>query len=151
MPGIAITIGTITIQNVTITDGPCPPLPVVQWQVGPLMLKGVSRMPIEVTMTTDEQCRLAITPVTASGHPADIDGAAQWSVEGSCTLMPIDDLSVWVVSGDSPGDSVVTVSVDADVGEGFRELTDTATYHVGTPMAEQLGLMADTPVLKGQP
>ena len=105
-------------------------------------------MPIEVSMTLEEKCRLAITPLTAAGNPAQVDGPAQWSVEGDCTVEPIDDTSAWIISGTSIGDATVTVGCDAYLGEGIVPLGDTALIHVSNPLAANLGLAADTPVLK---
>lgn len=104
-------------------------------------------MPIEVTMTTEEKVRLSIAPETPGGHPGQIDGEAQWSVEGTCTLQPIDPTSTWCIAG-AMGDSVVTVACDADVGNGVVPIGDTCLVHVNNPMATSVGLGADTPVLK---
>jgi hypothetical protein len=105
-------------------------------------------MPIEVSMTTEEKCRMAVTPMTPGGQPATVDGAAQWSVEGSCTIEPIDDTSAWIVSGATLGDSTVTVGLDADLGAGVVAIGDTCLVHVNNPQAASVGLSADTPVLK---
>jgi len=119
----------------------------LRWHVGPTHQKGRA-MPIEVTMSSEEQCRLMITPLTPGGQPAPVDGPAQWSVQGACTVTPIDDTSAWVVSSATIGDSTITVSVDADLGAGVVPLADTALVHVESPTAASLGLTADAPVLK---
>ena len=108
-------------------------------------------MPIEVTMTNEEKVRLAITPMTPGGQPATVDGEAQWSVEGACTVEPIDATSAWVLSSETIGDSTITVACDADLGSGVVPLGDTCLVHVGNPMAAQLGLAAGTPELKTPP
>jgi hypothetical protein len=105
-------------------------------------------MPIEVSMTTEEKCRLSVTPVTAGGQPATVDGAAQWSVEGDCTVDPIDATSAWIVAGTAMGDSTVSVGLDADLGAGVVPIGDTCLVHVSNPQASSVGLSADTPVLK---
>ena len=105
-------------------------------------------MPIEVSLTSEQRVRLSITPMTEAGNPAPIDGPAQWSVEGACTIEPIDDTSAWIVSGASIGDSTVTVGCDADLGAGIVPLGDTCLVHVENPMAANLGLTADAPELK---
>src|SRR5262245_22912901 len=104
-------------------------------------------MPIEVSMSTEEKVRLAITPLTAGGQPATVDGPAQWTVEGTCTVQPIDDTSAWVLSG-AMGDSTISVGVDADLGTGTQPIGDTCLVHVSNPMAASVGLAADAPVLK---
>lgn len=105
-------------------------------------------MSLDVSMSTEQQVRLSITPETPGGQPAPIDGAAQWTVEGTCTLQPIDGTSCWCLAGSTPGDSVVTVAADADMGAGFVPLGDTAVIHVANPMAANLGMSADAPILK---
>lgn len=140
---MGITIHIDTIESITITGTPAPSL---RWHVGPIQVKG-GPMPIEVSMSTEEKCRMSITPMTPGGQPATVDGAAQWSVEGSCTVETIDDVSAWIIAGDM-GDSTVTVGVDADLGEGVVPIGDTCLVHVNNPMAASVGLMAETPVLK---
>src|SRR5262245_44789517 len=133
-------------EVVTIVGSPAPTL---RWHVGPILRKsGETPMPLEVSMSTEEQVRLAITPETPGGQPAPVDGQAQWTVEGACTLQPIDATSCWCLAGTTPGDSVVTVSADADMGAGFVPLADTAVIHVSNPMAANLGMSADPPMLK---
>jgi hypothetical protein len=105
-------------------------------------------MPLEILMSTEEQVRLSITPETPGGAPAPIDGEAHWTVEGACTVTPIDATSCWCIAGTTPGDSVVTVSADADMGQGFVPLADTAVIHVANPMAASLGMSADPPILQ---
>jgi hypothetical protein len=105
-------------------------------------------MPIDVSITTEEKCRLAVAPMTAGGQPATVDGAAQWSVEGSCTVEPIDDTSAWILAGATMGDSTVTVALDADLGAGVVPIADTCLVHVNNPQAASVGLSADAPVLK---
>jgi hypothetical protein len=142
---VSITIHIDTIEQVTITGTPGP---TIRWHVGPMQPLTGGSMPIEVTMTTEMQVRLAITPSTPGGDPAPIDGPAQWTIQGPCTLVPIDDLSTWVRGGPgSQGDSTVTVQCDADMGQGFVPIGDTSLIHVSMPMAASVGLKADEPVL----
>lgn len=141
---MSITIETIYIDHVTILG---PAAPALQWHVGPIAQKG-GRMPIEVTMTNEEKVRLQITPMTPGGQPAPVDGPALWTVEGTCTVEPVDDTSAWILSGSAIGDSTITVACDADLGEGTMPLGDVCLVHVNNPMAAQLGLAADAPVLK---
>jgi hypothetical protein len=142
---VSITIQIDYIDQVTITGMPAPS---IRWHVGPMQAKTGGAMPIEVSMTTEEKCRMAVAPMTAGGQPATVDGAAQWSVEGSCTVEPIDDTSAWVVAGSTMGDSTVTVALDADLGQGVVPIGDTALIHVENPQAASVGLSAEEPVLK---
>jgi hypothetical protein len=142
--GMTIHIETIHIDQVTMLGATGPSL---RWHVGPVQPQARNVMPIEISMTTEEKCRLAITPMTAGGQPATVDGAAQWSVEGTCTVEAIDETSAWVLAG-AMGDSTVTVGVDADLGAGIVPIGDTCLVHVQNPQAASVGLAADAPVLK---
>jgi hypothetical protein len=147
--GITITIDTIAIETVTVVGAPAGRL---HWHIGPVLAKEALRMPQEVTLTREQQCRFHVTPLTAGGQPAPLDGPVQFSIAGTCTLDPIDDTSVWVVAPAAGiGDSVLTVQADADLGAGVVPLMDSATIHVVDPMASSLGLEADAPELKPIP
>ena len=143
MPGLTIRIDYI--DHVTIT-GPVQ-VPTLRWHVGPVVDQRSSAMPVEVSLSTEEKVKLSITPMTPGGQPAPVDGAAQWTVEGTCTVEPIDEVSAWVLAG-AIGDSVVTVACDADLGSGVVPLGDTCLVHVANPQAANLGLSAEAPVLK---
>ena len=49
-----------------------------------------------------------------------------------------------LVSSDDPGETVVVVKADADVGEGVEELADTITLTVIGATAKNLGLSFGT-------
>jgi hypothetical protein len=140
---MSITIYIDTIEQITMTGTLAPSL---RWHVGPMQPKGTG-MPIEISLTSEEKCRLSITPMTPGGQPATVDGPAQWSVEGTCTVEAIDETSAWVISG-AMGDSTITVACDADLGNGVVPIGDTCLVHVSNPEAASVGLQADAPVLK---
>jgi hypothetical protein len=144
---VTIYIETIHIDTIHMTG---PPAPALVWHVGPMQPKG-DPMPIEVSLTTEEKVRLAITPMTPGGQPAEVDGDARWTVAGDCTAEPIDATSAWILAGATLGDSTVTVACDADLGAGVVPLGDTCLVHVSNPQAAQLGLEAGTPELKTSP
>jgi len=138
--------------QVTITEVPAPAAQgSLRWHVGPVIQKqGVSAMPNEYTLTREQGMRFFIEPLTPGGAVAPIDGAAQWTVEGiPCTVQPIDNQSIWLISpATGVGDTVLTVKADADMGAGVVTLMDTSLIHVTDPMASNLGMGADAPVLK---
>ena len=137
---------TINVSGPVYVNGtPCPRF---RWHVGPVVLKR-NTMPLEVSMSTEQQVRLHIAPESLGGTPARIDGPATFTVQdGTCTIDPIDDTSAWAVAGDSPGDSIILVSADADLGAGVQTIEDAVTIHVANPLAARLGLSADPPELK---
>lgn len=106
-------------------------------------------MPETVTMTTEEKVLILVQPMTAAGNPAVVDGAATFTVtSGTCTIAPVDDLSAYVVSGDTPGDSTVTMHCDADLGAGVVPVEDTLLVHVTSASAASLDISVGTPELK---
>ena len=108
-------------------------------------------MPIEGILTTEQRIMATIEPRTPAGLPAAVDGDPAWSVEsGTCTLQPVeppDPMRRWIVSG-TPGDSVVLVEADADLGEGFTAISDTFLVHVANPQAASLNAALGEPELK---
>jgi hypothetical protein len=141
---LIIQIDTVTIGTI-ITSAPAV---FWRWHVGPILPKEKA-MPLDVTITTEEKVRIEVSPGTAAGNPAALDGAVTYTVtSGTCTLEAIDEISCFVVSGSTPGDSVISATGDADPGTGVVSLTDTCTVHVTDPLATTLGLSADAPVLK---
>lgn len=119
-----------------------------QWHVGPVVTKG-HRMPLDITLTNEQKVMIHLSPQTDAGNPVTLDGPAVFEVsEGTCTIEAVDDTSAYIVSGDVPGDSVVVVTGDADLGAGVETVMDTVMVHVMHANARSLGLSADTPVLR---
>jgi hypothetical protein len=124
------------------------------WTVGhPVLKAGVvherMHMPLDVTMTTEEKVQVTVSPVTATGQPATLDGPVSFTViVGDCTIEPIDALSAYIVSGSALADSLVQVSADADLGSGVQTVEDAVTVHVHGAMATSLGMSAGTPIPK---
>jgi len=144
---------TVSIRtlNLAVHHRPCPHRHAggFVWHVGPSTPKERHPMPLELSMTTEQQVRLTATPVTPGGRPAQLDGALAFSVEsGDCTITPVDDRSAIVVASDTPGDSSILVKGDADLGAGVEPLMDTILVHVSHANAASLGLVAGTPELK---
>lgn len=143
--------------HIFINDEPCllPPNPWSHrprflWHVGLVTPKERhTPMPLEVDLTTEQQVRIHATPMTPGGHPATVDGDVQFDVQsGDCTVVRIDSMSADIISGSTPGDCVVLVSADADLGAGVMSVQDTILVHLMNPNAASLGLTVDAPVLK---
>ncbi|HXJ76445.1 MAG TPA: hypothetical protein VNM37_26545 [Candidatus Dormibacteraeota bacterium] len=108
-------------------------------------------MPLELTLTSEQQVLVTAKPMTAGNRPARLDGPLAWSVtSGDCTvsLQDPDGLTALIVSGDALDDSVVMVAGDADLGSGVEEVADTVLVHVTHANAASLGLSAGTPTTK---
>ncbi len=95
------------------------------------------------TITTDEKILMTLAPKTVNENPASVDGVPTWQVvSGDATIAPsTDGMSCYLISG-TVGNSVVTVEADADLGEGFRSITDTIDLAVVSAEASTLGLIA---------
>lgn len=105
-------------------------------------------MPSSVTMTSEEKALVTVQPLTAAGNPAPVDGNATWTVTaGTCTVAPEGQLTAYILSGE-PGESTVTVHVDADLGAGVVPVVDTIAVTVTSATAEALQVTIDAPVLK---
>jgi hypothetical protein len=106
---------------------------------------------LEINITNEQQVNVTLHPVTATGKPAQVDGAPVWTVQsGDSTVNPAGDgLSAVFVSSDTPGDTQVLVEADADLGSGVQTISDIVTLHVAGAQAANLGLTADEPTPKG--
>lgn len=109
-----------------------------------------TNMPLEITITNEQKVNVTLKPVTATGKPAPLDGVPTWTVQtGESTVVPAaDGLSADLISSDSPGDTVILVEADADLGSGVETLADTIRLTVEGARAANLGLAAGTPVPK---
>lgn len=94
-----------------------------------------------VTITSEQKILATLTPLTAAGNPAQVDGTPTWEVvSGDATLEVSEDgMSCYLISG-SVGNSQITVTADADLGEGVRNITDTIDLAVVSAEASSLGL-----------
>ncbi len=121
------------------------------YRFGLVALKERNTMPVEITLTNEQKVRATITPVTATGKPAPLDGKPSISVSsGDSTIANVseDGLSFDIVSSDSPGDTVVLVEADADLGSGVETIADTIRVIVIGARAQSLGLTLGTPEAK---
>lgn len=119
--------------------------------VGPVVNKQkVGGNMLEVSITNEQQVKVTLKPVTATGKPASVDGVPTWEViSGSSTVSAAaDGLSADLVSSDDPGDTEFLVKADADLGEGVVEISDIVRLHVAGAQAANLGLSAGEPTAK---
>lgn len=123
------------------------------YSVGPITTKPKKEVitMLEVTITNEQQVKVTLNPVTATGKPARVDGAPTWEVvTGNSTVQPADDgLSADLISSDDPGDTDFLVKADADLGEGVTEISDVIRLTVAGAQAANLGLSAGEPTPKG--
>lgn len=108
-------------------------------------------MPLAIACTNEEQIPVTASPVTAQGHPANIDGALVVTVvsgDGTVLQDPAAPLTFTCVSGTLAGDTVYSVSGDTDLGAGVQTISDTVTLTVTSAAAAGFGLTAGPAVPK---
>lgn len=117
------------------------------WKVGLPKQKVKERMPLEIQLTNEQEVTVTLAPKTDTGKVAKLDGVPTWEVvQGTSQVIPsADGMSADIISSDDPGDTIVMVKADADLGEGTEELADTITASVIGATAKNLGLSASTP------
>lgn len=102
---------------------------------------------LTLVITTEQKITVTITPKTAAGNPASVDGAPTWSVVSGFATIDVspDGLSATLISSDAPGQSQFLISADADLGAGIETIQDVVTLNVEGAKATSLGLVAGEP------
>lgn len=104
---------------------------------------------LELKITNEQKIKLTVAPTTAAGKPAELDGDVKFTVEsGTSAVERIDARSAYLISSDTPGDTVIIVEADADLGEGVETISDVVKLTVEGARAANLGLVAGTPETK---
>ena len=99
-------------------------------------------MPAAIELTNEQKVKATLNIVTDTGKPAKVDGAPAWVVVSgnSQVVVAEDGLSADLISSDDPGDTIIMVKADANLGEGVEELSDTITLTVIGATAKNLGI-----------
>lgn len=88
--------------------------------------------PIE--LKAGQGATVTATITGASGQPARVDGTPAWTAEpadGLSSLTPSSDgMTCQIIAGSETQAVLVSMTVDADLGEGVRELIGTLEAHV---------------------
>lgn len=123
---------------------------VFDWAIGLATPKTTTRKNMDISITNEQKVLVTVTPVTAAGKPAKLDGKPTWTVSvGDSTIQPADDgMSCELISSDTPGDTTIVVSADADLGAGVVTVSDAVNLTVVGAMATSLGLTVGTPETK---
>ena len=100
-----------------------------------------------LVLTDIQQCRLAIGPKDAAGNPAQVQGAAWASSDTSvCTVEQAEDgLSALVKTVGPVGSCQVTVTADADLGDGVTEIVGIMQVNIIASQATTVGITAGEP------
>jgi hypothetical protein len=104
-----------------------------------------------VTLTDLQKVPLTISPVDAVGNPALVEGIPVWtsSNEAVLTVIPAEDgLSAVATTVGPLGVAQVTVTADADLGEGVTMIAGTEDFTVLASQAVSMGITTGVPEVK---
>ena len=104
-----------------------------------------------LSLTTTQKVIATIQPVDSMGMPAVVEGIPVWTSSNPEILTATasaDGLSADLVTVGPLGDVQVSVSADADFGDGVNTLTATTDITVQPEEAVSLGISLGTPVPK---
>lgn len=158
----------VTVNVYINRQGPSEPVPIteqdrVKWTLGPVVnLRGTEPIPqgtantvhiqrsadMALILTDVQKVGLSVSFVTAKGNPAAVDGLPVWSVSDATVLSVVpaaDGLSAEVVAVGPLGTSQVSVTADADLGEGVRALIGTLDVSVVASEAASIVINAGVP------
>lgn len=126
------------------------------FKIGQPKLKPYTKMPLELTVTNEQEIDVTVTPKTDTGKPAKIDGKPSWTVltGNSQVIVSEDGLTATLRSSDELGDTQVVVKADANLDPdpaAFEEISDIITLKVVGATAKNLGLAAGTARPKPEP
>jgi hypothetical protein len=96
-----------------------------------------------------EQVVLSVVPVDAKGNAAPVDGAPAWGSSDPtvATVTPAaDGLSATVSAVGPLGKTQISVTADADLGEGVESIVGTLEVEVVAGKAASLSIKTGTPV-----
>ena len=104
---------------------------------------------VEVSSSTEERVPITVSPKTASGKDAKLDGPIEVIVQaGSGTFIadPAGDPNkFFVVSEDGAGETTYQVNGDADLGAGVETISEVIHYVYSSPKAVNLGVSVGAP------
>lgn len=84
-------------------------------------------------LKTNQQVALSLAFTTDAGQPAPrVDGVPKWSSsdEAIVTVVPAADGLTATAVAQAIGTAVISVTADADLGAGVREITDTEDFEI---------------------
>lgn len=109
----------------------------------------------KMRITNEQEFDVELVPLTAAGRPAAVDGEAVFtsSDETVCTVVQTGPLSaiVTAAAGSAMGAAQIVAKVDADLGEGVREIVGSLAVEVVPAEAETVELKAGAPRLTPLP
>jgi len=104
-----------------------------------------------LVLTDIQKVTLSISPKSAAGNPAPVDGVPSWSVSDTSVASIVvseNGLSAEVVTTGALGTVQVVVDADADLGEGVETITGVLDIEVKASAAVTLDIGAGVPESK---
>lgn len=101
-----------------------------------------------LVLTDMQKVDLSISPKSAAGNPALVDGMPTWFVSDEKVLsltISDDGMSATAMATGVLGTSQISVEVDADLGEGVRSIVGVLVIEVKASEAVSLDVNAGTP------
>jgi hypothetical protein len=101
-------------------------------------------------LTDIEKVALSVQPMSAAGNPAPVE-TAMWTCSDDTVLTVVpgaDGLSCEVITTGKIGTARVSVTVDADMGEGVISLEGFADFEVVASQAVSLAVNVGTPEVR---
>ena len=75
-----------------------------------------------IQLKVGQSVKLTANPRLADGSPASVDGGYDWSADSTAVTVDTIGGPECIITGVLPGSVAVSVTVDADLGEGVREI-----------------------------
>lgn len=104
---------------------------------------------LNLASTNEQKVPVTLSPKTASGQPAQLDGPPTVEVDAGSGVTveqdPASPLLIKFVSGDNPETATGTISADADLGAGVVTISETFTYEVSGAQAANFGFTVGAP------
>ena len=139
----------------------------IRWSIGPVKTKtnvtpftpnanpniGFKRRiaMAKLVLSDIQEATLSVSFVDKAGNPAPVEGAPAWAVSDAnlLTITPAADGMSAVVSANGPlGTGQVSVSADADLGEGVATIAGTLDIDVLASQAVSIAITAGAPTDK---
>lgn len=103
---------------------------------------------LQITSTNEEKIRVTLAPVTAAGNAVMVENVVFIVDSGDATVEEIDPNREYFVISGTGGLSTITVTADADLGEGVTTITDSIEYFVTEAQASSFGFIVGGAELK---
>lgn len=112
-----------------------------------ILVGPIEEQDMPLVMTATQQCLLTMQPLDAKGNPAKVDNVAQWNTanDGVVRLVEAEDGLTALCVAVAVGETQVSCTADADLGEGVRNITGLLDVSIRAAEAVSLGIVAGTP------